>query len=168
MKKLLEIPHLVQYYDVDEAIWQGRSCGIVSLAMVLDYYDIEIDIKELIDLGLKKDGYIDGVGWKHQIICDLAKHFGLKSHRTEDESIDNLIAALDRGEPVIISIHKDFDPENEGHLVVLNGFFTNEDELMGFYVNDPVGASYKHKNQFIKLDKFLAGWKKRAIYVKKG
>jgi len=167
MKKILEIPHLMQYYDIENDFWKGRSCGIVSLAMVLDFYGIEVDLSELIDLGLKNNGYIKDVGWKHQVIVDLAKKFGLESRRREGEKIKNLVEALDKNEPVIISINKHFDTKNGGHLAVLNGYFIDKDgELMGFYVNDPVGASYKHKDQFIELEKFIQGWKKRAIYIK--
>jgi len=167
MKKILEVPHRIQYYDIDDDKWQGRSCGIVSLAMVLEYYGIQVGMDELIKLGLEKNGYINKIGWKHQIICDLAKHYGLEACRTEEDTVDSLMEALEQNEPVIISIHKNFEPENGGHLTVLNGYFVSNQELMGFYVNDPVGASYKHQNQFIKLEKFLCGWKKRAIYVKK-
>lgn len=168
MKKLIEMPHLMQYYDVDDSFWQGRSCGMVSLAMVLDYYGKEIEIEELINLGLEKDGYIANVGWKHQAIVDLAKDFGLRAERTEGDSVDELIESINNGHPVIISIFKKFKNTNGGHLAVLNGYFMDKDgELMGFYVNDPIGASFKHKNQFVKIDTFLNGWKKRAIYVSK-
>ena len=167
MKKILEVPHWIQFYDISDDQWQGRSCGIVSLAMILEYYGVQVDLNDLIEQGLEKDGYIKGIGWKHQIICDLAREYGLKSQRTENEVIDNLVESLERDEPVIISIHKNFDISKGGHLVVLNGYYVANNELLGFYLNDPVGASYKHKNQFIKLDKFLEGWKKRVIYVTK-
>ena len=75
--------------------------------------------------------------------------------------------SLEKNEPVIISIYKNFDQKNGGHLAVLLGYYVANQELIGFYINDPIGAQYKHKNQFIELDKFLQGWKKRAIYVKK-
>jgi uncharacterized protein YvpB len=167
MKKILEVPHLVQFYNIDEKKWQGRSCGIVSLAMVLDYYGISFDLDKMVELALKMDGYIEDIGWKHQIICDLATQHSLKSYRAENDKIENLIKALEKDEPVIISIYKNFNPQNDGHLAVLNGYYVDEGELLGFYVNDPVGAQYKHKNQFIKLEDFIRGWKKRAIYVKK-
>jgi ABC-type bacteriocin/lantibiotic exporter with double-glycine peptidase domain len=168
MKKIIDVSHFIQIYDVNSENWQKRSCGIVSLAMVLDYYGISVNPDKLIELGLDNNGYIEGVGWEHQALCGLATYYGLKSHRSEDDTIDNLLSSLDRNEPVIISIFKEWDQSNGGHIVVLNGFYASDDELLGFYVNDPVGASYKHKDEFIPLDKFVVGWKKRAIYVKKG
>ncbi len=167
MKKIIEVPHWIQYYDIKDDKWQDRSCGIVSLAMLMEYYGIEVDVESLIELGLKKDGYLKGIGWKHQVICDLAKHFGLQSYRSENETIEKLMESLEKDEPVIISIHKDFDQTKGGHLIVLNGYYVSNEELLGFYLNDPIGASYKHKNQFIELEKFEQGWKKRAIYVTK-
>jgi ABC-type bacteriocin/lantibiotic exporter with double-glycine peptidase domain len=168
MKKIIDVPHFIQAYDIDSEDWKGRSCGIVSLAMILDYHNIPVNPDELISLGLTNDGYIDGIGWNHQAICDLAVNYGLLARRTEEDTIDNIMAALDMDEPVILSIYKDWDPSNGGHIVVFNGYYIADDELLGFYVNDPIGASYKHKDEFIPLDKFMTGWKKRAIYVKKG
>lgn len=167
MKKLIEVPHLVQYYNIEDEIWQGRSCGIVSLAMIFDYYSVKFDLGELIQQGLDGDGYLDGVGWKHDAIVELAKKYGFESRRVENETVENLIESLDSNEPLIISIHKNFDPSEGGHLAVLNGYFESEGEIEGFYINDPIGAQYKHKNQFISYEKFMAGWKKRAIYLKK-
>lgn len=169
MIKLLEVPHWTQYYDIHDDFWQGRSCGIVSLAMILDYYGVNFDIKQLIERAIEIDQYDPEIGWKHQTIVDLAKEYGFKAKRTEDDSIENLVGSLKEDQPVIISIHKDWKPGNGGHLAVLNGYFESDDGVVeGFYVCDPIGASYKHKNQFIPKDKFHEGWKRRAIYVKKG
>jgi len=167
MKKLIDVPHLVQYYNIDDDIWRERSCGIVSLAMIFDYYDVKFDLNNLIQEGLDANGYIDDVGWKHDAVVDLAKKYGFESHRTEDETIENLVKEIDDNRPLIASIHKNFDPKEGGHLIVVNGYFETEGNLEGFYVNDPIGEQYKHKNQFIAVEKFLQGWKKRAIYFKK-
>jgi len=168
MKKIIEVPHFGQFYNIEDDKWQGRSCGIASLAMVLDYYGVKVDLNELIEKALVLGGYVEGVGWKHQVIVDLAKEYGFKSERTEDDKVENLVAALNKNEPVVVSIHKSFDPENGGHLAVLCGYFaTDEEGVEGFYVNDPIGPQYKHKYQLIELEKFMDCWKKRAIYISK-
>ncbi len=167
MKHIIEVPHLVQYYNIDEEKWQSCSCGIVSLAMILDYYAIPFVLDEMIVRALKNNGYIKGIGWKHQALVDLAIGYGLEARRTEDDIIDNLMDSLVRDEPVIVSVYKNFDTKKGGHLVVLLGFYVADKELVGFYINDPIGAQYKHQNQFIEIEKFINGWKKRAIYVKK-
>jgi len=168
MQKIIEVPHLVQYYNVNKDRWKERSCGIVSLAMVLDYYGIDFDLDKLIEEGLKKFPYDKKIGWRHDVMVELAKDYGFLSHRTEDEKVENLVKALNKNEPVIISIHKDWNPENGGHLAVLCGYYSTEAEgIIGFYVNDPIGPQYKHKYQLIEKEKFELGWKKRAIYVRK-
>jgi uncharacterized protein YvpB len=201
MKQIIEVPHYVQYYNIDEDKWQERSCGIVSLAMVLDYYGVRIDIDELIKDGLAKEPYDKRIGWRHSVICALARDRGLMAFRrswslatrdkaffkeegatdqelTEfegfqlEEGIFGLKNAIDKGIPLIISVHKkvwpgNFKTKKGGHLVVLCGYFASEGVIEGFYVNDPSGPQYKHKNQLIKIDKFLASWKRQAIYVYK-
>ncbi|MDD3679105.1 MAG: C39 family peptidase [Patescibacteria group bacterium] len=169
MKKIIEVPHYAQYIDVDDDFWQSRSCGIVSLGMILDYYGIEVPIAELIKKGKELGGYIKNVGWKHDSIVDLARIYGFKCNRTEEEKIENLLKSIEKDEPVIISIHKKFNTNNGGHLAVLTGYYYNEkdNELIGVYINDPIGFPYKFKNQFVKIETFMQGWKKRAIYIKK-
>jgi len=168
MKQIIEVPHFVQYYNINKDYWKERSCGIASLAMVLDFYGKNIDLDKLIKQGLEKYPYDKNTGWRHDVIVELAQDYGLESRRTEDETVENLIKSLNQNEPVIISIHKNFDSENGGHLAVLCGYFATEsDGIVGFYVNDPIGPQYKHKYQLIEYDKFIKGWKKRAIYISK-
>jgi hypothetical protein len=145
---------------------------------------------------LKKAPYNKKIGWSHSVICNLARDYGLISYRrlwslaerdreflkaegatsldleayeqeVFEEGIFALQKAIDEETPLIISIHKDFDNKNDGHLVVLVGYYATDEGILGFYVNDPIGAQYKHKNQFIEYKDFIDGWKKRAIYVKK-
>lgn len=177
MKKILEVPHLIQFYDIEDPQWQERTCAIVSLVMVMGYYGKEVNLEEAVEKGQKikvKDpklgtvgGYDPEFGWRHDAIVGLAKHYGFKSYRKEDDTIESLMESLEKQEPVIINIYKNFDPENGGHLAVLTGYYVADTELIGFYVNDPIGPSYKHKDQFIELENFERGWKKRAIYVTK-
>ena len=95
MKKIIEVPHFVQFYNIKDGKWQGRSCGIASLAMILDYYGLPCDLDQLVKEGLKLDGYVRGVGWKHQAVVTLAKTQGLVAHRTEDDSIEHLLESLE-------------------------------------------------------------------------
>ncbi|MCX5742999.1 MAG: cysteine peptidase family C39 domain-containing protein [Proteobacteria bacterium] len=48
----------------------GHSCGLQSLAAILDYYDFEIDLEELADdLGLTDDGVV-GYGDDSVLVMD--------------------------------------------------------------------------------------------------
>lgn len=177
MQKILEIPHWEQFLDVADPIWQERSCAIISLAMVLNYYGKEIDVERAIQKGLKMKvydpelGIVGGhdpkFGWRHDAIIGLAKYHGFEANRMENDCLENLLAALNREEPVIISIHKKFDQKNDGHLVVLTGYYQAGGKIVTLFVNDPIGNPYKHKNIYIPLEKFMGGWKKKAIYVRK-
>lgn len=167
MKKIIEVPHYAQYLDVKKDFWKKRSCGIVSLGMVLDYYGKNVPVDLLIKEGKAIGGYLKGIGWKHDAIVEIAKKYGFKSYRKEDEKIENVLKSVANDEPVIVSIYKNFDTKNGGHLAVLTGYYYDEtdNELVGVYLNDPIGFPYKFKNQFVKIDTFMRGWKKRAIYI---
>ncbi len=169
IKKVIEVPHYAQHVDVNENFWKDRSCGMVSLGMILDFYGKEIPIDQLVTEGKALGGYIKDVGWKHDTIIELAKKYGFESYRKEDENIEKALESIANDEPVIVSVYKNFDTNNGGHLAVLTGFYYNEegDELIGVYINDPIGFPYKFKNQFVRIDTFMRGWKKRAIYVSK-
>lgn len=178
MKTTMEVPHFAQFIDVKDPLWQERTCAIISLIMVMEYYGKEVDINEAIEIGQKikvKDrtgivgGYDPEFGWRHDAILGLAKHYGFDSFRTENDTVENLIESLKKNQPVIVNIYKNFDPKNGGHFAVLTGFYSDDKagEIISFYVNDPVGRPYQHKNKGIPFGKFMQGWKKRAIYVKK-
>lgn len=169
MKNVIEVPHFAQYIDVLDPYWKERSCAIVSLCMVMNYYGKEVDVHEVLELGLKQCEYDPKVGWRHDVIVSIAKHYGFEAHRTENDSINTLLESLSKDEPVIVSIYKNFDPTEGGHLAVLTGYFVNSKtgEVISLFVNDPIGLPYKYKNKGIPLDVFEKGWKKRAIYVRK-
>lgn len=175
---MLEVPHFAQYIDVEEPHWKERTCAIVSLVMILNYYGKDVEVEEAMERGFKipvKDpklgivgGYDPNFGWRHDAIVGLAQYYGFESYRTENDSIEHLLESLAKDEPVMVNIYKNFDPKEGGHLAVLTGYYVNEKtgEIISLFVNDPVGVPYKYKNQGIPYDVFMQGWKKRAIYVK--
>jgi ABC-type bacteriocin/lantibiotic exporter with double-glycine peptidase domain len=169
MKKTIAVPHFAQYLDVAEPHWQERTCAIASLNMVLSHYGESFPVEELLEKGLELNGYIQGIGWKHDALVELARECGYQALRTEDDCLESLIASVLNDEPVIVSIYKNFDTKEGGHLAVLTGFFSDDKtgEVISFFINDPIGVPYKYKNQGIPYDVFMRGWKKRAIYVKK-
>lgn len=178
MKKMLEVPHFDQYIDVVDPQWQERTCAVVSLIMVMEYYGKEVEVEEAIERGQKVkvkdptgivDGYDPNFGWRHDAIVGLAKEYGFIAERTENDTVENLIENLSKNRPVLVNIHKNFDPKEGGHFAVLTGFFSDDKagEIISFYLNDPIGVPYKYKNKGIPFDVFMDGWKKRSIYVKK-
>ncbi len=152
----------------DGGPWHNRACGIVSLAMVMKYYEpslkTELLIEELIKKG-EKDFYIKGIGWKHDGIIELAKEYGFAGKKFDVSDLNNknaiekLYLIMNIG-PVIASIYKDLKQNNKGHLIVISGFKKN---TISF--NDPNVEENKKLPKKTSLNEFNQGWKKRFIII---
>ena len=161
------VPFYSQFDDISSPVWQPRSCGIASAAMLIEHYTRgSVSVDALLYEGIAIGGYIDNVGWKHNALVQLAVRHGL-SGRAYDYAqtsmtvaLEHIRAALDTG-PVIASVHYRFDIHSGiPHLVVI----TDMEGDTVFY-NDPaddVGGGS------ISLDSFKRGWKKRYIEIRPG
>jgi len=159
---------LSQFLDVKKRGWKKKSCGIVALKIVLHYWlgeNFNVPLDELINLGLKKDAYLKNVGWKHKELAEIAKDFKLNAKNFDWYSLNNkeafkkFLNFLKRG-PVIVSVYKNFHPQNNGHLVVA----ISEDKKY-IYILDPGVKKRKGIFQKISFKKFKNGWKKRIIFI---
>jgi len=182
-----------------EKAWANQSCGIISLKMVLDFFLKEqIDIKELLDKGLEMGAFIEDVGWSHIGLVNLASEYGLYAWRRrfylndgdksifekegvgdpslkifdeqlENEGIFSIRDSIRKKCPVIISIPKNFEIGEHGHLVVVTGVKVSNLDTMdieGFYVNDPYNPDGEdRKGEFVNLEKFK-NWNKRALFFR--
>jgi len=189
---MLKVPYYSQIKDTQNPKWKKDSCGVAALKMVLDYYQpTNLTIDELYQKGLDIDGYLEGVGWYHHVLAQLAKGFGYKavtkSWNIPAESLEHLIGRgfskedieivvnlqLDEGiftlkqevlagHPIIISVPKGFKEGGSGHLVVVIGF----DDL-GFIVNDPFDGEKIHID-FERFRQVWSGrfWTRRAILIR--
>jgi uncharacterized protein YvpB len=165
-----EVPLYSQYIDVENKDWQGKSCGIVALKMLLDYWmdnpnEKPEKFEELIDEGLGYGGYVPGLGWAHKELAIMAKGYGLdgQSFDWSDEHTDiafNKTVPHLTNHPVMVSIHKDLKEDGPGHLVVLTGY---EDGKI-FY-SDPDSKKRTDVEREASLQKFLKGWTKRIIVI---
>ena len=179
-KIILDIPYYSQYLDVDDPQWKARSCGIVCLKMVMDYY--KPDNRKIIDLvneGVAKGGYCQ-YGWIHNVLVKMANERGLMASRKEYKSQDDkerkkleraaikeITSCLKDNQPVIVSAVRNFSETDKFHLVVLTGFEKKGRGIGGFYYNDPDSQSREEgKNKFVPIDVFKKHWRKMAIYVK--
>lgn len=156
-----------QYLDVLSDEWKPRSCGIVSLKMVLEYLCGEIyDADDLVADGVERDGFIKGIGWKHQALVDMANARGCDAKR-EDwsehapyDALERLSVALQSG-PVIASVYSNLDPTTQsGHLVVVTGI-----EHGRVFYNDPAAHTRTDIARWAKVEDFLNGWKRRVILI---
>ena len=173
-----KVPRLSQYKDVGiedfDNFWQKRACGIVSLVMVMKYFQPLIPTKTIDTLimeGLEKEHYIQGIGWKHKGIVELAKDFGfagktfdMANEEEHEQSFKAFMKELEK-QPVIVSIHKDFKLNGGGHLVAATGFKETMNKL-SLEINDPDCKSKKGVRRVVSAERFKAGWKKRFIVIK--
>ncbi len=160
-----EVPFYSQIRNISSPKWQKLSCGIADLAMIINFYKPGAVVPDVLLMeGLAAGAFIDGVGWKHQGLADLAASYGLKgkiygfSHLNKTEAFAALLEFLKDG-PVIASVHYTFDPNSTiPHLVVINGV---EGDFI--YYNDP---ATRGGNQKISIAGFLRGWKERIIVIR--
>lgn len=189
------VPYYSQYLDVNvidkkgriyknivDGYWFKRACGILSLKMVMDYWGRFLvnykkkPIMSLIWTGLSKNAFSElAGGWYHRGLLEVAKDYGFQGRlfdwsglKIENEKILLILKnILKNQKPIIVSIYKNFNNKKSGHLIVLVGYRVDEfGNLKGFYFNDPASYSkISKKYAFVKKNKFLNGWKKRAILI---
>jgi predicted double-glycine peptidase len=159
------VPFYSQFTDITDPAWKKIGCGIVSLAMVIDYYKPgTVAVPTLLEEGIKADAYLSNAGWTYAGLIRVARPYGLdgESHDFGGSDTARAFAAFTSellSGPVIASVHYKFDPTSTiPHLVVINRI---EGDLM--YYNDPAAQS---GNLAISTADFLKAWKKRFIVIR--
>lgn len=173
MEKRITVPYFSQYRDLQDKYFALTSCGMVSLYMVLQYFQkkntIELSqkVEEMVTIGRETPhGYLPGVGWIHEYFVTIAKGFGLDSYRKEKiESFEEIIASLEANNPVIVSVERRCLSIVSLHMIVLIGFKNENNEIQGFYYHDPAALEEKDgANRFCDRDSFLHFWRAKAIF----
>jgi hypothetical protein len=162
-----------QYLDLKEE-WRESGCGPVSLLMLMELLGGENlpSPNELYQAGLDVDGYLNGIGWKHGSLAELARKYGFSNSQAVDlakrsgengeiipleEALNGLKGALEKG-PVLVSVYRYYDPNRGGHLIVLISL--DEEKVV---IIDP----REKGEQVWPLVDFLNRWKQRFIIVTK-
>ncbi len=158
-----------QFLDIKEKKWKNKSCGIVSLAMILSFFEKKkINPNEILKKALKIEGaYLKNIGWTHKTFEVLAGQFGFfgKAYdffEKKDSFVLGKLAEFLKQAPVMVSIHKDFNPKNSGHLVVVSGIKKGKVQYL-----DPNSKIRKDVKKEIDIYKFLKGWKRRFVVIAK-
>lgn len=159
-----EVPFYSQFTDITPPEWKKISCGVASLAMLIDYYQPAVAPDVLLQEGIASGAYIQSAGWSHAGLINLAKKHGLTgsavplAHLTMPEAFEALKVAVLEG-PVMVSVHYTFDPQNPiPHLVVVNAV---KGGLV--YYNDPAEEA---GGGSISEAQFQSAWKKRYIEIR--
>ncbi|MDP3729423.1 MAG: cysteine peptidase family C39 domain-containing protein [bacterium] len=174
-------PHFSQHLHIKDKDWKQKSCGIVCLAMILNYFGKNIPPEKLLEIGLnfkfsyKGSEYFahtPSFNWIHWGLARIAKKFGFQGI-VYDWSVNNEVckklnkkAAFDKltklleKYPLMASLNKTFSGKGKGHLIVLTGIDKNR-----IFYNDPDYKIKKHSCKNISKTKFLKHWTKRTIVV---
>ena len=142
-KKRLDVPYRSQLSDeVNPAVREAVCCP-VSVAMVLEYYGLNLPTMQVCDLCFDKIYEIWGV-WPRA--SQTLGEFGLRSYITQIRNFSEIKDFISRDIPLIISIRAkkgeiNSAPYNSapGHLLVITGLDENED----VWVNDPYNVDNK-------------------------
>lgn len=162
-----------QYIDISDKKWTYRSCGIVSLFMIMSYWkkDLKKDfIIQLIEEGLKIGAYIENIGWSHKGLVNISKKHGFDGQNHDyfkeasEFAFNEMFKLLEDG-PVIISVYPQFNSQNTGgHLLVVYGYEINDKEII-FLVADPDSHAAENILYKVTKEKLINGWKKRFIKI---
>lgn len=170
-----DVPPHSQYLDVKNKRWRLNACGIVALFQILEYFlgrGSAGSLSGIIQLGVKKEAYVaKRGGWVHKGLSDIAENFGIKvqtydfTDMPDRRALRELLKLLKKG-PVLVSVHKDFDKRNGGHIIVLTGIsYKNKGVFISY--NEPASRAGEEMKRFVSEDIFLSGWKKRVISFSK-
>lgn len=158
------VPFYSQIDDIDWVDWRSKACGVVGLAMIINYYfPDKTTPQQLLEEGLNAGHFLNGVGWKHMGLALMAQDHGLDGKSYDylsydmDFAYERLLEYLEKG-PVIVSVFHSFDPQSPiPHLAVVNGI---KNDVV--YYNDP---AEKFGGGSISVRDFQRGWKKRFIAI---
>lgn len=183
----LSVPYYSQFVDVTDPFWMLRGCGAASLKMVAEYQGVTVpNIEELGNEAKERGGYDMQNGWIHNYLVNKAVELGLQAHRTEREVpiVDEIIASLDAGNPVIVSVEKRVLEQKRFHLLVIVGYEMGEDDITesesgiansyklmansGFYYHEPESTDkLRGQYRFCDTETFKEYWRGKAIFVTK-
>ncbi|MES2087540.1 MAG: C39 family peptidase [Patescibacteria group bacterium] len=159
------VPFFSQFKDIASPTWQKVGCGVASLAMVINYFELDsVSVTTLLNRGIASGAYLKNAGWIHQGLIDLSKKYELDGKSFDLSKLDSkaALAAFEKNlkdGPVIASVHYKFEPTNPiPHLVVINAI---ENGIV--YYNDPAA---KTGGKTISTTDFLKSWKKKFIAIR--
>ncbi len=166
---MINVPLVDQIRETGDKDWAERSCAICSLKMMMAFKDPKFmskPVMELVKEGLAIDGHTSKYGWKHRALADLAGRYGIKIKFQEkffytpsekEEGMAIIDKNLGRGLPVMVSVFKELNPENGGHIVLINGLNEGNGNP-GYNIQDP-DHRFRGNNYFLGKEEFKKAWR---------
>ena len=185
---IIEVPLVNQRKETKDKKWAHRTCAICSLKMVMAWKNKKLEkipVMELVNQGLKIDGYLKDVGWKHRGIIDLAKKHGVrmvffknffKSKAQKKKGLGFINKKLASGKPVLVSVlyrvprpakarsGNHSEHRVDSHIVVVCGLRKNANRITGYFIQDP-DPKFRGSNYFLSTKEFLTYWRGGLIYL---
>ncbi|OBZ14394.1 hypothetical protein A8L34_10655 [Bacillus sp. FJAT-27264] len=154
----------------DAEHWQVRGCGIASIKMIIDGFQIYRGNKlsetygEFVYRGVEIGAHCDR-GWIHKGLVELAKEYKVSGQTFRQSNVNDVLSEIEKDRPCITSVTAGFhggkmDSNGEiikagGHLIVVVGAVRENGELHGFIVNHPSSSTELNwKNHSIPIDDF--------------
>ncbi len=158
-------PYYSQFVDIEDQFWMLRACGAACLKMVAEFQGVQVpDLLALCDEASERGGYDMKNGWVHDYLVTKAKELGLLAERKEGMmSADEIIASLEAGNPVIVSVEKRVLEQNRFHMIVVVGYEN------GNFIYHESESTDKEKGQYriCSMETFMAYWRGKAIFIRK-
>jgi hypothetical protein len=155
--------------DANPAI-SGRCCGPTSLSMALQFEGVNLKTDDVAALAKDPPGEIQFGNWAY--LAATAGELGMDTEVRAMASLDDVIAELKAGNPVILAIQ--FGPgelpgapisKTGGHLILARGF----DASGNIFVNDPAGHGAADGQIKYARVPLVHAWKRGiGIVIRKG
>ncbi len=127
----------------------------------------EASLEALVARGIEKHGHVEGVGWIHAKMAELAREQSIDSFCQEGLSVRQLCSKLLADRLVLASVGPGFRPGEKasrgGHFVVVFGFGWDGSACTGFQVFDLDRASAGET--FVPVDVFRRSFSGRAVFL---
>lgn len=161
----LSVPYYSQFTDIQDPFWMLRACGAACLKMVVEFHGVKVpDLSTLCVEARDRAGYDMVNGWMHEYLVTKARELGLKAERKEGlTTTDDIISALQSGNPVIVSVEKRVLEQKRFHMVVLVGY---ENNMMIYHESE---STDKERGQYrtCSAELFMQYWRGKAIFIHK-
>jgi hypothetical protein len=164
-----------QYDEAHDESWAYRMCAPCALWMLIKHANPEFNLtpvqvkEELLAAG----GYLENVGFKHNIIAEVGNRHGLRLtyakkffYTREEKEIGMMIINknLAASQPVMVSMYSHFTPARGGHMVVVQGVEQFRDQTIGYHIQSS-DATFKGHNYFVTKEEFVSNWRGGMIYM---
>lgn len=145
-------------------------CSPTSVAMVLQYYGIDISAEKAAEAVFDNEAKIYG-NWPFNTA--FAATLGFTAYVDRFDDLDDIKREISEERPVIASISfKKGELENapiedtDGHLIVVRGFCSkNGSDFV--IVNDPAAPTREQVRREYRVDQFLKAWKGIVYIIRK-